>query len=340
MLQALFSAPGHLVLEEVAEPSPAQDEVLVEVAACGICGTDRSIYRGEYPIGFPIVLGHEYAGTVVGVGSKVETLKVGDRVTVDPNVTCGTCPPCRHGRTHLCTRLSPLGIIRPGGYAQYSAVPERNAYVLTDHVSFAEAAAIEPLACCVRGIDQAQIELGSTVTILGAGPIGCLLLQLAQLRGAATVLVSEPNPSRREIATTLGATVVPGGPEEFRARVLEQTEGLGADVVIEAAGRRVTGELALGLVRRGGIVLWFGTCDPKDMIAISPYWVNENEITIKGSFNNPFTHAPALAMVTAGHVRLAPLLTDRVALTDLERALDLRNFPEAGKILVDPRTGR
>src|SRR5919204_4122758 len=172
MLQALATRPGELIIEQSSDPAPGPREVLVRVGACGICGTDRSIFRGDYPVEFPIVLGHEYAGTVAAVGSGVETLDVGDRVTVDPNVTCDTCSFCRRGLVHLCAHLSPLGVVRPGGFAECSVVPERNAYRIPEELSLVEAALIEPLACCVRGMELAGIERGATVAVLGAGPIG------------------------------------------------------------------------------------------------------------------------------------------------------------------------
>jgi 2-desacetyl-2-hydroxyethyl bacteriochlorophyllide A dehydrogenase len=336
MLQANVKRPGDLQIEQVPEPRPGPGEVLVSVASCGICGTDRSIFTGGYPVAFPIVLGHEFAGTVVAVGERVEQLGVGDRVAVDPNVTCDTCAFCRRGLVHLCARLSPLGVVRPGGFAEFAVVPERNAYRLPEQLSFERGALIEPLACCVRGIQLAGIEVGDTVAVLGAGPIGCMLLQLVRLEGAGRLIVSEPNPSRRELALRLGADVAVDAGDAARAEVLEVTEGIGADVVIEASGRARTAAFALELVRRGGTVAWFGSCPESDRVEISPFWVNDNEITIRGSFNNPFTHAQALRLAATGRVKLDELVTDSVPLSKLEAALDLANFPNAGKIAVIP----
>jgi 2-desacetyl-2-hydroxyethyl bacteriochlorophyllide A dehydrogenase len=336
MLQVNFMEPGRLALETAPEPEPGPGEALVSVACCGICGTDRSIFTGDYPVQFPIVPGHEFAGTVVSVGAGVEELRPGDRVTVDPNVTCDTCAYCRRGLTHLCERLSPLGVVRPGGFAEFARVPERNAYRLPESLSFDAAALIEPLACCVRGMQLAGITAGDTVAVLGAGPIGCMLLQLVRLEGTGHLIVSEPNPARRELALRLGADVAVDAGEAARTAISAATDGLGADVVIEASGRAATAEFALELVRRGGTVLWFGSCAESDRISISPFWVNDNEITIRGSFNNPFTHAPALKLAASGRVQLDELVTDRIPLQTLEAALDLKNFPDAGKIVVRP----
>ncbi len=336
MLQAVAMGPGRLVFEEVDEPKPRPEEVIVELGACGICGTDRAIFRGDTPQEFPVVLGHEYSGTVVAVGSEVETLSVGQRVAIDPNITCGLCSYCRRDLPHLCERLSPLGIARRGGYAERSAVPERNAHPLPDGVSLEEAALTEPLSCCVRGMQLANNDLGDTVVVLGAGPMGCLLIQVARLEGAASIIVSEPLPARRELALDLGADVVLDPSSDVRTAVLDRTQGIGADVVIEAAGTMATAEAALSLVRRGGTVLWFGVPPASKRMEISPFWVNDNEITIRGSFNNPLTFARSLALIGAGRVKVRPLITDSVPLREMEAALDLANFPNAGKILVVP----
>jgi 2-desacetyl-2-hydroxyethyl bacteriochlorophyllide A dehydrogenase len=334
MLQAVAMGPGRLEFEEVDEPVPRPDEVIVELGACGICGTDRAIFRGDTPQEFPIVLGHEYSGTVVATGSEVLTLSEGQRVAIDPNVTCGLCSYCRRDLPHLCSRLSPLGIARRGGYAERSAVPERNAHALPDGVGLEDAALTEPLSCCVRGMQLADIELGDTVVVLGAGPMGCLLIQVARLEGAASIIVSEPMPARRELAASLGADVVLDAGPQVAEAVLDRTGGVGADVAIEAAGKLATAEAALSLVRRGGTVLWFGVPPASERIQLSPFWVNDNEITIRGSFNNPLTFAASLELIATGRVQVGALITDSVPLREMEAALDLANFPDAGKILV------
>ena len=153
---------------QLPEPQCASDEVIVQVATCGICGTDRAIFRGEAPAARPVVLGHEFSGVVAEVGSQVTEVSVGDRVAVDPNVVDGTCFFCRRGETNLCSGLSPLGITRNGGFAEFAAVPATNAYRLPDSVSVEAGSLVEPLACCVRGLDQARIGLGDLVAVLGA----------------------------------------------------------------------------------------------------------------------------------------------------------------------------
>lgn len=335
---AVFYGPGEVTIEEASELIPAPEDVLLKVDSCGICGTDRAIFRGDVPLETPIVLGHEYSGTIVAVGSEVRSLMIGQRICVDPNITCGRCVYCRRGFSHLCQHLSPLGITRSGGFAEYGTVPGTYAYPLPDTVSLEAGALIEPLACALRGLEQASVEPGDAVLVLGAGAIGCFLLQLAIISGAAVTIVAEPDPARRERARDFGADVACDSGDEVRAFVIEQTESIGADVVIEASGTTDGARLALDLVRRGGRVVWFGVYPESQLIELSPYTINENEITIRGSFNNPFTHHAAVALAASGRVRISELVSDRIALDQLPAALDSAAPLPAGKVLVQPAT--
>ena len=320
---------------QLPEPQCASDEVIVQVATCGICGTDRAIFRGEAPAARPVVLGHEFSGVVAEVGSQVTEVSVGDRVAVDPNVVDGTCFFCRRGETNLCSGLSPLGITRNGGFAEFAAVPATNAYRLPDSVSVEAGSLVEPLACCVRGLDQARIGLGDLVAVLGAGPIGCLLIQLARIQGAGTILAVEPEPARRNHAIAAGADFT-CGPDEAVA-VLRELRDPPADVVIEASGRTQTAEWAIGLVRRGGTVVLFGVYPEQERLSVNPFRVNEDELRIVGSLNNPNTHQRAIDLLSSGRVVLDGVITHRLGLEDLGKAMDRDSFPGAGKITIDPQ---
>ncbi len=194
---------------------------------------------------------------------------------------------------------------------------------------------MEPLACCVRGIDQAGIGLGDLVAVLGAGPIGCLLIQLARIQGAGTILAVEPDSARRHHAIAAGADLT-CAPEEAVA-VLKELRDPAADVVIEASGRTQTAEWALGLVRRGGTVVLFGVYPEQERLQVNPFRVNEDELRIVGSLNNPNTHQRAIDLLASGRVVLDGVITHRLSLEDLPKAMDRDSFPGAGKITVDPQ---
>jgi L-iditol 2-dehydrogenase len=335
MRAATLEAAGVITVGTVPDPMPASDEVLVRVAACGVCGTDRSIFRDEYPVSHPLVMGHEYAGTIVGVGSAVVGLSLGDRVAVDPNVVDDTCFFCRHGVNHLCSGLSPLGVVRSGGFAELSAVPARYTYVLPDSVSLEAGSQVEPIACCVHGIDRAGIVSGDVVAVMGCGPIGCMLIQLARGQGASLLVAIDPNPARRELAKTAGAdySCAPEAATELLARL---RPAVGPDVVIEASGSSSAAEAAIALVRRGGTVLLFAVYPEDARISISPFRINEDELRVVGTLNNPHTHQRAIDLLAAGRLDVSQLITDEITLDELGSAMDPANFPRAGKIIVRP----
>jgi 2-desacetyl-2-hydroxyethyl bacteriochlorophyllide A dehydrogenase len=322
-------------LEEVEAPDCTQEDVLVRVESCGVCGTDRSIFRGEYKVPVPMILGHEYSGTVIEKGSQVTGLSVGDRVVVDPNVVDDVCFYCRRGFSNLCSGLSPIGTHRNGGFAEISAVPARYLYRVPDSLSMSEASQIEPLACCVHGIDQAAIVSGDVVVISGSGPIGCLLIQLARLNGASTVVAIDPREARRNFARECGADVT-CTPEEAPRAVDKIRPGVGADVVIVASGSVAAAELCFRYVRRGGTILMFAVYEQGASLSVSPFDINENELRVIGSYNNPATHQRAVDLLASGRVSLRGVVTHVVGLAELSKALDLGNFPTAGKIAIDP----
>jgi len=321
MKAATFYGVGDLRIESRETPQVLAGHVLVRVAACGICGTDRHIYHGEFDTTPPVIIGHEYAGEIVVVGEGVSRLSVGDRVAIDPNMPCGVCRPCRRGDICLCENLLALGVDVDGGFAEYSLAPQQQCCPLPDTVSPLEGAMIEPLACCLRGIDRADIQAGDTVVIIGGGAIGLMLAQLARLRGAARLLLSDPIPERRKMALDLGVDAIidplasepltPGSPLDG-----------GADVVIEAVGSRTTTQQAVEWSAPGATILWFGVTPPGHTIPVEPNEVFRKELTIRGARMNPYTHDRALALLASGQVQVAPLITRTIDLDALPGVLD------------------
>jgi len=329
---------GDLQVLDIDDPTCGDDDVVIAVASCGVCGTDRSIFRGEYEVSTPIVLGHEFSGTVVEVGASVSRFVVGDPVAVDPNVVDDVCFFCQRGHSHLCSGLSPLGVGRPGGFAELAVVPSRYLYAVPEGVSLLDAALVEPLACCVRGIDQAGVSVGDVVVVSGAGPIGCFLIQLARLSGAAAVISIEPEESRHPFAQRAGADVI-CHPSDAAVELGRRRGAVGADVVIEASGSLVAAQSSFELVRRGGTVLLFGVYPQGETVPVSPFRINEDELRVVGSLNNPSTHARALALISSGRISLEGVISHRLPLEDLPHAMHLEDFDRPGKIVIDLNPG-
>lgn len=337
MKAVVFTEANQVIIEERPVPQIGEFDALVKVHACGICGTDVHILHGEHIVKFPVIPGHEFSGEIVEIGSKVTNIRVGDRVTVDPNIVDRTCFFCRRGEINLCENLTAVGVNFDGGFAEFCRVPAEQAYKVPDNVSLDEAAMAEPLACCIHGIDRANITPGSSVVVLGAGSIGLLLIQLARIAGAGHIIVSEPDKRKRHLAARFGSDVqIDPLKQDIGAEVAKLTR-VGADVVIESAGRLETAELAPKLARRGGTILQFGVVSPDKMASISPYDVYYKELTIRGSFVNPFTHARAVDLLASKQVDVMPMITHRFPLDDAAAALQTAQGKDAIKILLVPK---
>ena len=338
MKVALFEKAHRLTVTTKALPSLRDDEVLVKVEACGVCGTDVHIVEGTSRSSPPVVLGHEYAGVVIDAGKTVTGVTLGQRVAVDPNVSCRTCFFCRRGLVHLCVGLQALGVDIDGGMAEYCVVPVQQAYPLPDGMTPEVSAFIEPVSCAIRGIDRANIQAGDSVVILGAGTIGLIMLQLAKNGGAARTIVMEPVNHKRAIAEQLDADFVLNPMEiDPKSAVLELTS-VGADVVIECVGKAQTMRLALDLARRGGTVEFFGVCPIGASIPIEPNQVYFKELTIVGSYVNPHTFARAISLLHSGRLTIDKFLLHKFSLDGVHEALDLLREGNTIKSIIQPQT--
>lgn len=336
MKAAVLDAPRSLRVEDRDRPPLGEEDILVRVHTCGVCGTDSHIYEGGFLVQFPVVPGHELAGEVVEVGREVRHLAAGDRVTIDPNIVCGVCPYCRAGKINLCDNLRAVGVRMDGGFAGYCRAPAKQAYKLPDHLSLAAGAYAEPLACCLHGIDRARLEPGESVLVIGGGSIGLAMLQLALSGGASQVILSEPVDSRRELAAQLGAsTVLDPRREDVTAETRDRTGG-GADLVIECAGSPRTAEQAVACARKGGRVLFFGVAPEEAAAQLRPYDIFIRELTILGSFVNPFTHQRAVEALAQGRVTPEAFITHRYPVAELGEALRMSRSSDAVKVVVQP----
>ena len=298
MKGVLFHSPGELHLEDLPLPSPAAGEVRLRPQVVGICGTDTHILRGEFPAARGIVLGHEIAGVVEALGPGVQGVQEGDVVTVEPHVYCTSCRFCRQGQEHLCLRKQAFGVHLNGGLAEALVVPARTVYKLPAGFDARLGCLVEPAACCVHGMDRLSPKSGQPLLVIGAGPAGLILTRLAQLAGAAPIVVSEPDPNRRATALSFGADFAldPNAPT-FREQLGDITHGAGFDAIIEAAGTPATLEFAVEVAARGAKILVFGVAPMGAIARIPQFDIFVREITIIGSVINPYTHERAVHLL-------------------------------------------
>ena len=314
MKAAVIVTPGQIAIEEMPDPSPGPREVVVQVAGCGICGTDLHIMDGEFAPAYPIVPGHEFAGEVVAVGSAVTEIAAGERVAVDPSLHCGECYQCKRGRGNLCEDWNAIGVSRTGGAAEYVAVPVKNCFRLPDSVNPADAALIEPLSCAVRGFDALPRRLADHYLIYGAGTMGLMMMELAKRAGAATVSIVDLNPTRLDTARLLGCTAAVTSAAELAAP-------RGFDVVIDCTGVEAAIADGLGRVGKGGTFLQFGVAHYAARATIEPYRIYNEEITITGSMAVLHSFDRAGELFATGLLPADVLISHRYPLGDYAKAM-------------------
>ena len=337
-----LEAVGAIAMREVGKPSVGPDDLLVRIEACGVCGTDRHLFHGEFPCKPPVTPGHEFSGIVEVVGASVSGFSIGDRVTGDPNIACGRCPHCHTGRVNLCRNLSAIGIHRDGGFAEYVVMPQKQAFLLPKTLKPTHGAFCEPLACCLHGVDLAAIRPGASVAVLGGGVIGLLIVQLARLAGATTIVLSTRQASRRALAEDLGATasVDPGAGDVIDA--IAGPAGLvpgGVDVVFECAGVRDTVEQSMRLAKAGGTVIIVGVVPQGMKVTFEPFDLLFRELKVLGSFLNPFTHGRAAELIASGAIEVDRLISRQVTLEEAPAVIANPPAPGEVKVLVVPGQG-
>jgi len=328
-VKAAVIAQDSVSVETVPDPTPGPREVVVQVAACGICGTDLHIAEGEFAPALPIVPGHEFAGEIVELGSDVTELRVGDRVAVDPSLYCHECHYCRRGRNNLCENWNAIGVSVPGGAAEYAVAPAANCVKLPESVSTADAALIEPLSCAVRGFDVLQPALADDYLIYGAGTMGLMMMELAKRAGAGSVTVVDLNPARLETAKELGCTAAVTSADE-----LDRPRGW--EIVIDCTGVVAAIEDGLSRVAPGGTFQQFGVSAEGAVARFSPYRVYNKEIRIVGSMAVLHSFERAAALFAEGVVRPEVMISHRLPLAEYPAALEQFREGIGRKIQVNP----
>lgn len=339
MKSAVFYGKHDMRIEEYPIPEPGDQEVLIKVKACGICGTDVHIYEGDKgaaEVTPPTILGHEFSGIVAKVGSRVKKYRAGDRVCVDPNCYCGTCDYCRNGIAHFCEHMIGYGTTVNGGFAEYCAVKESQVYRLGENTTFEQGAMAEPVACCIHGMDMCDVRPGSQVVVIGGGMIGLLMLQLAKLAGASRVALLEPVEKKRKMAQKLGADVCIDPLTENAEEKLKEAGMNWIHTVIECAGRTSTMEQAIELAGKKGTVMMFGLTRPDDVIAVKPFRIFQKELTLRASYINPYTQKRALELIDSGRLDVQSMICGTAGLEKLEEILKTPALRAEGKYIISP----
>jgi L-iditol 2-dehydrogenase len=307
MLAAVLYGKENVRVEKVAVPPIEKGDLLVRVRAALTCGTDVKVFRRGYHARMivpPALFGHELAGDIVAIGEHVEGFRVGQRVVAANSAPCLNCYFCRRGLENLCEDL----LFNNGAYAEYIRIParivQRNTYEIPMHLSYQDAALIEPLACVLKGLEETGVRPGDNVVVIGAGPIGLMFVRLARVYGARVIAIGR-RPAQMERAIRMGAhdALMSGENEDVIRQVKDMTGGYGADIVIEAVGNPETWELAVKLLRRGGTVNFFGGCPNDTRISLETSLLHYSEIKCVASFH----HTPAyirkcLDRVSKGHI--------------------------------------
>ncbi len=339
MKGAVFYEKHNLKIEEVPMPTPNDNEVLIKVMACGICGTDVHIYEGdEGAAATPpkTILGHEFSGIVEQVGKNVKSVKVGDKVCVDPNKLCNDCYYCKSGIGHFCESMIGIGTTVDGGFAEYCKVPESQVYKFIGDISFGEAAMCEPVACCMHGIDMCEINPGDTVMVIGGGMIGLIMLQLAKLKGAAKLVLLEPVAEKRDHAKKLGADLCIDPINEDVNKILADNDISRINCVIECVGRTSTMEQAISYAGKKSTVMFFGLTKPNDTISVKPFELFKKEIVLKASFINPYTQQRALDLIASKKIDVSSMIYEVAPLEDLVSILSDSQKRSKGKYIIKP----
>lgn len=326
MKAAVYYSQDDVRYEDTQKPKIGSGDLLMKMEVCGVCGSDLMDWYLKDRA--PLVLGHEPAGVVVEVGEKVEGFQVGDRIFAHHHVACLTCYYCNHGDYTLCRQFTETHL-EPGGFAEYVKVPKLNVKVDTlkipANLSFEEATLIEPLACCIRGIEKCNVKVGDAVLVVGAGPAGLIHVQLATLLGASEIIVSDLVEYRRNAALNFGADVVfDPNEEEFMEVVKRETDGRGADVVIVTAPSRKAVYEGLEACRRGGLLCLFAPTPPDVRVEVSPNRIFFDEVKIVSSYSTSHVETrKALRLIGGGRIKTKELISHRFPLSRTGEAINL-----------------
>ena len=345
MKAVVLNGPNDFEATEIEKPVIGDNDILLEMKKAAICGTDMRILNGTKTRGvrYPSVIGHEMCGVICEVGKNVKGFEVGEKVSIANVIPCGSCPACLAGRENACMNRKAIGYEFNGGFEEYILIPEiaiksGNVVKLPENVSFTAGALIEPLACCIRGLKNAGTGFNDTVLIVGAGPIGLMHMQLSKIAGAKQVIVSEPNEMRRQVAKELGADIcVDPTTENLEQIIKEQTNGMGADVIVMAIGVPALVNSTLKLCKKGGTVNLFAGFAGTGECTIEVNTIHYNEIRVNGSTAyKRADYLEAADMVKSGKINLDRIATHTFKIENFKDAYEMSKSGKGLKIIIEP----
>jgi 2-desacetyl-2-hydroxyethyl bacteriochlorophyllide A dehydrogenase len=329
MRALVIEKPGTAVVKSMSIPPVGAHDVLIKVEASGICGTDIHIYRGEYLGDYPVIPGHEFAGTVERVGAEVTRFNVGDRVAIEPNISCDNCESCLNNRQNFCLDWQGVGVTLSGGMAEYAVVPEKAAFSIGT-LPFAVGSFVEPLSCVLHGVERARIRLADKVLILGAGPIGLLLAQTIALQGAKEITQVDKNMHRLKMARQNGAQHVEQSldalPHDFY------------DVVVDASGSIFLMEQTIRFVRKGGTILLFGVPPQEVTFSLPAFTFFEKGLYLLSSYTSVRNSIQAVGLLEAGRLDVSDLISHRLPLEEFTKGIDIleKGADQVMKVVIMP----
>ena len=338
MKRQIMTAPHQLIITEVEQPEIKDDEVLIKMMRGGICGSDIHVFHGEHPFTrYPVTQGHEVSGLITEVGTSVQDLRVGQKVTIEPQEVCGTCYPCRHGRYNLCENLKVMGFQTTGAAAEYFAVRASHVTPLPDDMSYDHGALIEPLAVAVHAIRQAGVIDGLKIAVIGAGPIGNLVAQSAMGLGAGQVLITDVSDYRLEIAKECGIqNAINTREKSFEQAITDVFGPDKADIIYDCAGNDVTIGQAIATARKGSIIMLVAVFAKLATVDLAT--LNDHELDLKTTMMYRHEdYVDAIRLASAGQIQLAPLISGHFAFADYLKAYQFidEHRETTMKILID-----
>jgi len=342
---AVFEAIEKLTLKEIPTPTPGPGEILLRVKACAVCGSDiRIFHKGNSRVKLPQVIGHEVAGEIESTGEGVQGFAVGDRVALGADVPCGVCKWCRRGMGNNCPINYAIGYQFPGGFAEYILLNETTVkfgpvHKIPEGMDFASATIAEPLACVINGLELARTQLGDTVVVFGAGPIGCLLAETARRFGATKVIHIEYDRARLDMARAFGADeFILSSDVDPVERVMDITNGEGADVILTACPAVITHKQAIEMAgHRARVNLFGGLGAGADDLCIQSNIIHYKECFVLGSHGSvPRQHRIALDFLAAGYIDAGKYITHRFGLGEIHRAFEAAENRKGLKVVVEP----